>query len=252
MKYKYKGSIIYVLENYDEISIKAAQLLAAQVNLKPNCVLGLATGSTPEGMYKKLIRKYEQNEVDFSEVTTFNLDEYYPIDPKNTQSYAYYMKEKFFSKINIQQSQTFIPDGQAEDVDKMCENYDLMINKYGGIDFQVLGIGNNGHIGFNEPNIRFESGTHLVELDNETIEANSRFFDNKKDVPILAISMGVRNIMHSKKIILLASGEHKAEAVEKMLFGDITPNLPASILQLHNDVTIILDNAAAKLIVPRL
>ncbi len=238
-----------VKDNYEIMSKKAAGMLAAQVTIKPDSVIGLATGSTPEGMYKELIAMYENDEVDFSEAVSFNLDEYYPIDPSNEQSYAYYMHQNLFDHVNFRKEAIHIPDGVSKDVTAVCDAYDENIYKHGSIDFQVLGIGNNGHIGFNEPDLHFESSTHLVQLDDDTIEANARFFASKEDVPKTAISMGIKNIMHSKKIILMASGAGKAEILKEMIFGDVTPNVPASILQLHNDVTLILDKEAASVIV---
>lgn len=252
MKINYQGIAIYVKDTYEAISEKAAQIVAAQMILNEESVIGLATGSTPEGMYKNLVRMNEEGKIDFSEITSFNLDEYHQLDPKNEQSYAYYMDKHLFNHVNIKRENIHIPNGMAEDVDAACKAYDQKIVGSGNIDIQVLGIGNNGHIGFNEPDLRFEAGTHLVELDQATIEANGRFFDSLEDVPKKAISMGVRNIMHSKKIILIANGENKAKILEEMLFGDVTPNIPASILQLHNDVTLILDKEAARYIVERL
>jgi glucosamine-6-phosphate deaminase len=245
MKYRHKGMSILITEGYEEMSKKAALMVAAQVTIRPSSVLGLATGSTPEGMYKELVAMYKQGEIDFSEVKTFNLDEYYPIEDHNPQSYAYYMRKNLFDHININPLQVHIPNGTARDVETSCEDYDKMIDSAGGIDLQVLGIGNNGHIGFNEPDVHFEAGTHLVELDEETIEANARFFNTIEEVPKRAISMGIRTIMHSKKIVLLASGASKGKVIKEMLFGEVTPNLPASILLLHNDVTLILDREAS-------
>lgn len=236
---------IIIVDNYDQMSKKAAAMIEAQVLLKRNSVLGLATGSTPEGMYQELVKKYQENEVDFQDVTTFNLDEYYPIAPDNPQSYAYYMHENFFKHVNVREHYQNIPSGSNTNVEETCQVYDRAIEASGNIDLQILGIGTNGHIGFNEPDVKFEAGTHLVELDEETIEANARFFDNIDDVPEQALSMGIRNIMHSKKIILMASGQNKAKAIRAMLKGPVTPELPASILQLHQDVTLIIDEAAA-------
>lgn len=245
MKRKIKGMTIFICQDYEEMSKKAANIVAAQLIIKPKSVLGLATGSTPAGMYKHLIQLYNQDDLDFSEVTTFNLDEYYPIQKTNEQSYYYYMRANFFNHINVNDHSINIPNGETTNIQKECYDYDDAIYTKGGIDLQVLGIGNNGHIGFNEPDVRFESGTHLVKLDEETIKANGRFFSNLEDVPTEAISMGIRTIMHSKKIVLLASGQSKAGIIEQMLLGDITPNVPASILQLHNEVTLILDKDAA-------
>ncbi|WP_281818865.1 glucosamine-6-phosphate deaminase [Vallitalea longa] len=239
---------IIVANTYEEMSKKAATIVASQVNLKPNSILGLATGGTPVGMYQELVKMYEDDEVDFSEVKSFNLDEYYPIDRTNDQSYYYYMKNNLFNHINISEDNINIPNGRAEDIEKECYEYDHKIYNSGGIDLQVLGIGTNGHIGFNEPDLTFESGTHKVKLDEETIKANSRFFDSIDEVPKEAISMGMKTIMQSKKIVLLANGEAKAKIIDKMLFGEISPNVPASILQLHPHVILILDKEAAEYI----
>ncbi len=236
---------IIVVDNYDEMSKKAALMIASQVMLKPNCVLGLATGDTPLGMYKELIKLYNKKEVDFNEVRTFNLDEYYGINKENPQSYYNYMITNLFNSINVAGENINMPDGMAKDIDASCKGYENKIKVLGGIDMQVLGIGGNGHIGFNEPNVNFEAETHLVHLEEETIEANSRFFKTIKDVPVKAISMGIKTIMNSKKIILLANGINKAEAIERAVNGKINPNIPASILQLHNDVTMIIDKEAA-------
>lgn len=245
MKINFNNITIYVKDDYELMSKKAAQMVVAQVNLKPSSVIGLATGSTPEGMYKELVSMYEADQVDFSEATFFNLDEYNRLDPSNDQSYAYYMNKHLFSHINAEKSHIHIPNGMATDVEQSCAEYDLAIQNSGNIDLQILGIGNNGHIGFNEPDVHFEAGTHLVELDEDTIQANARFFNSSDEVPRTAISMGIRNIMHSKKIVLIANGSKKAHILEEMLFGPVTPNVPASILQLHYDVTVILDQESA-------
>lgn len=237
---------LIVVKNYEEMSKKAATIMASQVVLKPNSVLGLATGDTPLGMYRELITKYNENEVDFSQVKTFNLDEYYGIEKSNNQSYYYYMTNNFFKHVNVNSDYINIPDGAAMDIQEECSNYESKIREAGGIDIQVLGIGVNGHIGFNEPDVSFEAQTHLVHLDEKTIESNARFFDSIDEVPVKAISMGIKTIMQSKKIILLACGESKADAIYKTIKGKISPEVPASILQLHQDVTIILDEGAAK------
>lgn len=239
---------IIVKENYDEMSKAATNIVAGQLYIKPDSILGLATGSTPEGLYKNLVKVHETVGLDFSKVVTFNLDEYYNLPRENPQSYHYFMNEHLFSKVNINLENTYIPDGMTEDLDIECKNYDDLIEKMGNIDLQILGIGQNAHIGFNEPDIKFEATTHLVKLDDETIEANSRFFKSKEEVPEYAISMGIKNIMLAKKIILLASGENKAEAIYKTVLGSVRPDAPASILQLHRDVVIILDKDAAKLL----
>lgn len=237
---------ILTVESYDEMSRQAANIVASLVRLNPTAVLGLATGGTPVGMYKELVKKHQKGTLDFSGVTTFNLDEYYPIEPTNSQSYYYYMNENLFNHINIPEDRIHIPNGMSKEIEKECGIYEKMIVDAGGIDLQVLGIGPNGHIGFNEPDIKFEAGTHLVDLDQHTIEANSRFFNSIEEVPTKAISMGIRTIMQAKKIILLANGKSKAKVIKEMVLGDISPKVPASILQLHNDVTLIIDKDAAE------
>lgn len=239
---------IIVCENYEEVSKKAAQMILSQITLKPNSVLGLATGSTPVGMYKDLIKMNKENLVDFSEVRTFNLDEYYNLPKTNNQSYHYFMHENLFNHINIKPENIDIPNGMAENIEEECERYDNAIKKSGGVDIQVLGIGNNAHIGFNEPTVNFEKGTHLVQLDESTIEANSRFFNTKEEVPRTAITMGIGSIFKSKKIMLIACGEAKSEAIYNTVYGKVVPEVPASILQFHNDVVLILDKEAAKLL----
>ncbi|PJI07796.1 MULTISPECIES: glucosamine-6-phosphate deaminase [Clostridium] len=235
---------IIEVENYDEMSDKAAAMIASQIILKSNSVLGLATGSTPIGTYKKLIKMYNNKKVDFSEVKTFNLDEYYGITDENKHSYHYYMVENLFKHINIDKKNINIPNGMAKDIKEECEEYEKKIKASGGIDLQILGIGINGHIGFNEPDAKFEAQTHLVNLDEKTIKANSRFFNSIDEVPTKAISMGIKTILSSKKIVLLANGVSKAEVVAEAINGKISPEVPASILQLHKDITMIVDKAA--------
>lgn len=239
---------VIVVDNYEEMSKKAAVMVASQLHLKPNSILGLATGSTPIGMYKELIAMYENKELDFSQAMSFNLDEYYGLDANNNQSYAYFMNENLFNYINIDSNRVYIPNGLAKDVEKECHEYDFLIDSMGGIDIQILGIGSNGHIGFNEPDINFEARTHLVHLDEQTIKDNARFFSSIDEVPTTAISMGIKTIMQSKKIVLMACGANKAEAVQKTIEGKITSDLPASILQIHKDVVFILDKEAASLL----
>lgn len=239
---------IVIVENYEEMSKRAAVIFASQIVLKPDSVLGLATGSTTIGMYKELINIYGRDALDFSRVSTFNLDEYYKLDEDNEQSYNYFMNKNFFNHVNIKRDNINMPNGKSEDTVRDCARYDKKIVDLGGIDLQVLGIGANGHIGFNEPNTNFEAETRLVELEKETIKANSRFFNSIGEVPTKAVSMGIKTIMQSKKIILLASGIEKADAIEKAVNGKITPELPASILNLHKDVTIIVDRDAASLL----
>lgn len=227
------------VKNYDELSTKAAALICAQVNVKPNCVLGLATGSSPLGTYAKIIEKCANGEVDFSEVTSINLDEYMGLDGTHDQSYRYFMNTNLFSKINIDLAKTHVPNGCAADLEAECKAYDALIAEHGGIDLQLLGIGLDGHIGFNEPDKYFEKATHVVELDPSTIEANARFFASEADVPRKAVTMGMGGIMTAKKVLLIASGKNKKEIMEKAFFGPITPEVPASILQLHPDLTVI-------------
>lgn len=236
---------IIVCKNYEEMSQRAAQMIAGQINLKPNSVLGLATGSTPEGMYKELIEMYERNLVDFSEVSSFNLDEYYQLPKDNDQSYDFFMRQQLFDHVNIKRENVNLPNGMTTNVEEECANYDKKIEVVGGVDIQVLGIGHNAHIGFNEPSSSFKAGTNLVDLKESTIEANSRNFASIDDVPKKAITMGIGSIMKSKKILLLASGEGKADAIYKTVCGEVTPEVPSSILQFHSDVVLIIDEAAA-------
>lgn len=236
---------IIVAKNYDEMSKKAANMMASQIILKPESILGLATGGTPVGFYREFVNMYKEGFFSCREIKTFNLDEYLGLTKDNPQSYYYYMMENLFKYIDIDLANVDIPCGTAEDIEMECLEYEEKIRRAGGIDLQILGIGKNGHIGFNEPDVKFEAETHLVNLDEETIEANSRFFSSKEEVPTKAISMGIKTIMHAKKIILLASGMEKAGIISEMINGDITPDVPASILQLHPDVTLILDIDAA-------
>lgn len=227
------------VDNYEKLSQLAANIIAAQVITKPDCVLGLATGSSPLGTYSELAKKCDNGDVDFSEVTSVNLDEYAGLPVTNDQSYRYFMDTNLFSKININHEKTFVPNGCADNLAAEGERYDALINSLGGIDLQLLGIGLDGHIGFNEPDDVFTKGTHLVTLDPSTIEANSRFFASKDDVPTQAVTMGMGAIMNAKKVLLIANGKNKKEILEKSFYGPITPKVPASILQLHPDVTVI-------------
>lgn len=239
---------VFIDENYEELSLRSAQIIKNQVDAVPGTVLGLATGSTLIGTYDELVRLHKAGEVDFSKVVSFNLDEYFPIKKSDNQSYYYYMKKHLFNHVNILAENTHIPDSEAADYEAECAAYEEKITAHGGIDLQILGIGNNGHIGFNEPGDAFISQAHYVKLDESTIKANSRFFDNENDVPKHAITVGMRTIMTAKKILLLASGEKKAEAIFQTIHGAITPRVPASILQLHPNVTIIADKEAARLL----
>lgn len=230
--------IVYA-KNYSDLSRKAANIISAQVILKPNSVLGLATGSTPIGAYKQLIEWYNKGDVDFSLTRSINLDEYVGISNENEQSYRYFMEKNLFAHINIKKENTYVPNGKAEDLEEECKAYDNLIHNLGGIDLQLLGIGHNGHIGFNEPNQAFEKTTHIVELGESTINANARFFGSIEDVPKRAITMGIKSIMQAKKIVLIANGADKEEIIKKALYGPVTPVIPASILQLHPDLTVI-------------
>lgn len=233
---------VIVCKNYDEISKEAAKIVASQVTLKPDSVLGLATGSSPEGLYKELIEMYKKGELDFSGVTSFNLDEYYPIDDDNDQSYHYFMKTKLFDHINIKES--FVPNGMAADPEEACRKYDELVESYGWVDLQILGIGQNGHIAFNEPDSELYAGTHVTGLTESTIEANSRFFASREDVPKKALTMGMATILKAKKIVLVANGKNKHEAIKELLGGKITTSNPSTFLNLHKDVVLIVDEEA--------
>ncbi|MTI66835.1 MAG: glucosamine-6-phosphate deaminase [Firmicutes bacterium] len=236
---------VIVTEDYEQMSKRSANIVAAQVFIKPDSVLGLATGSTVLGLYNELIKMYKEKDLDFKETKTFNLDEYIGLSKDNPNSYYFYMMNNFFKFINIDESNINIPDGKALDIKKECEEYERKIKEENGIDLQILGIGRNGHIGFNEPDVKFEATTHKVSLDEKTVKDNSRFFSDINKVPRYAISMGIKTIMLTKKIILLANGKEKAKAINKAINGPITPDTPASILQLHQDVTFIIDREAS-------
>ena len=235
---------IIVCENYAEMSARAAELIADLVKAKPDCVLGLATGSTPVGMYKELIAKNTAGEISFKDVTTYNLDEYYPIEPTHEQSYRYFMNVNLFDHIDIDKAKTFVPNGLTENPEEEGAAYDAAIEAAGGVDLQVLGIGQNGHIAFNEPDDALIAGTHITSLTDDTIEANSRFFASKEDVPTRAFTMGIGSIMKAKKIILLANGANKHAAIAQMLDDKITTQCPATILKAHPDVYLFCDKAA--------
>lgn len=231
-------------KDYDDMSRKAAGIIAAQVILKPESVLGLATGSTPIGTYANLVKGYQKGDLDFSKITTVNLDEYKGLPKENDQSYYYFMNHHFFSKVNVDPEHTFLPDGTEADSDKACSEYDRIIESVGGVDLQLLGIGHNGHIGFNEPSNVFKAGTHCVNLTESTVRANQRFFTSIDDVPRQAYTMGIQTIMRAKKILLVVSGKDKAATVKAAFFGPITPQVQASVLQLHNDVIVVADEDA--------
>lgn len=230
------------VSNYKELSEEAAKIMKERVNNKPNLTIGLATGSTPEGLYKELIKAYKQGDISFNGVTSYNLDEYVGLDIKSSQSYYQFMFQNLFNHVDIQRDKVHIPNGNANNLQAECVQYEELIKNSGGIDIQVLGIGNNGHIAFNEPGTSFDAKTHVVKLDESTIAANSRFFNNKDEVPVQAITMGIGTIMKSKEILLLISGKGKKEAIEKLKSGVVTEEFPASILHKHPNVTVIINH----------
>ena len=230
--------------DYEEMSRKAADRIAAQILLKPDCVLGLPTGSTPEGVYSELVRKHREEGLDFGRVRTVNLDEYAGLKGEDRQSYRFFMNSRLFSHVNILPENTFLPDGTADDLRKVCEDYDALIRHLGGLDLLLLGIGVNGHIGFNEPGDSFIAGTHVAALTGSTRRANARLFESPEEVPRTAVTIGLAAIMQARRILLIASGEAKARALKEALQGPVVPALPASILQLHRDVTVIADAEA--------
>ncbi len=240
---------IYKAKDYNDLSRKAANIISAQIIMKPNAVLGLATGSSPIGTYKQLIEWYKKGDLDFYEAKSINLDEYKGLGPDDAQSYYHFMHVNFFDHINIKPENTNIPNGLEEDAETECARYNSVIESSGGIDLQLLGIGCNGHIGFNEPGSAFDKETHCVTLSENTIGANARFFASRDDVPRYAYSMGIKSIMQARRILLIATGANKADALYDSICGPITPSVPASILQLHNNVTIIADeDALAKIL----
>ena len=235
---------VLVFESYEEMSRAAADIMADVVKSKPDGVLGLATGSTPVGMYNCLADMCKSGELDFSNVKTVNLDEYYPISPDNRQSYRYFMNENLFSKININIDNTNVPAGNAEDADLECQRYEKLIDSLGGIDIQVLGIGQNGHIGFNEPEEKLYSETHVTGLTESTMQANARFFSEDEVMPDKALTMGMGSIFKADKILVLANGKSKRDAVNQLVSGRITTSCPVTLLNLHKDVTLICDKEA--------
>ena len=236
--------IIYIAKDYNDLSRKAANIISAQVIMKPNCVLGLATGSSPEGMYAQLVDWYNKGDLDFAKVKSVNLDEYRGLSRENEQSYYYFMHKHLFDKVNIDVNNTYLPNGLAEDPEEECRRYDALIGSLGGVDLQLLGMGHNGHIGFNEPGDHYDKGTHCVDLQPSTIEANKRFFASEDEVPRQAYTMGIGTIMKAKKILVIVSGAAKAKILKEALYGPITPLVPASVLQMHSDVIVIADEAA--------
>lgn len=235
-------------KNYDHMSHIAANIVASQLILFPKTVLGLATGSSPVGIYKELVGLYNNGDIDFSKVVSFNLDEYCGLTNDHDQSYYYYQNENLFSKVNILPENTHLPSGITDNIDEECKNYEKMICESGGVDIQLLGIGHTGHIGFNEPSDCFAQITHCVELAPVTIEANARFFNSIDDVPKKAVTMGIGTIMKAKKLLMVVSGKDKAEILYKSVTSSVTPQIPATILQFHKDVTIVADSEALSII----
>ena len=230
--------------DYEHMSRQAANIVSAQIITKPNSILGLATGSTPIGLYKQLIEWHKKGDLNFSEVTSINLDEYRGLSGDHDQSYRYFMNINLFDHVNINKTRTYVPNGLEPDPDQACLDYDEIISRNGRIDLQLLGLGNNGHIGFNEHGEQFEKETHCGDLTQSTIEANKRFFDSADAVPKQAYTMGIKTIMQAKRILVIVSGDSKASIVEKAFFGPVTPQVPASILQFHRDVIVVGDKAA--------
>ena len=236
--------IIYTGKDYYDVSRKAANIMSAQIIMKPNAVLGLATGSTPVGMYKQLIEWYKKGDLDFSQITSVNLDEYKGLSGDNDQSYRYFMNTHLFHRVNISYDNTHVPDGTETDSEKCCQAYNELIHRVGPADIQLLGLGHDGHIGFNEPSDHFEDETHCVDLTETTIQANKRFFASEEDVPRQAYTMGIGTIMRCHKLLVLVSGKDKAAILKQVIQGPVTPEVPGSILQFHPNCTIIADEAA--------
>lgn len=235
---------VYKVKDYQELSRKAANIIAAQVIMKPDCVLGLATGSSPVGTYDNLTAMYEKGDLDFSSVTTVNLDEYKGLDASNDQSYRYFMNTHLFNRVNIPMKRTFVPDGTETDSEKACSAYNEILHSVGTVDLQLLGLGHDGHIGFNEPADYFPDETHCVDLTEVTIQANKRFFQSEADVPRQAYTMGIGTIMRAKMVLVVVSGADKADILNQVITGPVTPQVPASILQFHPNAVIIADEAA--------
>ena len=231
-------------KNYEDMSVKAADLIASVILLKPNCVLGLATGSSPIGTYQNLVKKYQDGNLDFNTVRSVNLDEYKGLPRTNPQSYYYFMHDNLFSKVNINLENTNLPNGMEPDAKKACEEYDTVIKSMGGVDLQLLGLGHDGHIGFNEPNTEFDKTTHCVDLTEMTIEANKRFFNSIDEVPRQAYTMGIQTIMEAKTVLMVVSGKDKAKILKEAFFGPVTPSVPASILQFHPNFILVADEDA--------
>lgn len=239
---------LFIVNDYNELSDLACSYIIETIKTNTNPVLGLATGGSPVGIYERLIDFYKKDLIDFSKVITFNLDEYVGLDDNNPQSYRKYMNDNLFNHVNIKMDNTYVPNGNVIDLESEVKRYNELLDSYGGVDIQLLGIGSNGHIGFNEPSETLSVGTHVVDLEDETIKANSRFFDSIDDVPKKAVTMGIGNIMSAKKIVLIASGKSKAKAIKELFSNKITTNNPSTLLNLHKDVIVIVDKEAASLL----
>ena len=240
--------IVKVFKDYQSMSKACAVMFANQILEKPDSVLGFATGSTPEGTYSELVKMYNEKIISFAGVTTFNLDEYVGITRENDQSYYYFMHQHLFNHVDVDKNRVNLPNTGAKDLEKECSDYENAIKKAGGVDLQILGIGNNGHIGFNEPCDHFVENTNIVSLKQNTIEANARFFKDISEVPTKAVTMGIGTIMRAKKVVLVASGANKADIIKRIVCGNIEPNVPASVLRLHQNVNVLLDGEAGKLL----
>lgn len=235
-------------ENYAEMSLEAGKIIVEKIRTNPSLTLGLATGSTPKGLYDYLIQDHEKNGTTYKQIKSVNLDEYIGLPAQDPNSYHYFMRQNLFNHLDISEDHTHIPNGSARDLEQECLRYEQLIRELGGVDLQILGIGQNGHIGFNEPGTSFSSRTHIVTLAENTREANSRFFNSLEEVPTHAITMGIASILGSKEILLLVSGENKAEALLKFMNGEISDDFPASALKHHENVTVIADRDALKYI----
>ena len=242
---------VVVCDDYNAVGVAAGEIFEKAMLADKKGAFGFATGSTPIGLYKELIKKHQEG-LDFSGITTFNLDEYFPIKKESDQSYDYFMRKQLFDHVNIDYKNFNIPNGEAADAEAECADYEKKLRGMGGVKLQILGIGHNGHIGFNEPESHFAENTHVVDLQESTIDANSRLFEKKEDVPRKALTMGIGTIMLAKEVLLIATGEGKAEIMEKVLFGEITPMVPASVLRFHPNVTFVMDKAAAERVMKRL
>lgn len=238
------GTKVLIVDNYEEMSTMAAEIVINKVKQSEHFTLGLATGSTPEGLYHHLVEEHKQNDTSYQHITTFNLDEYAKLSRENENSYYYFMHHHLFNHIDIPSENIHLPNGNQENLEEECNQYEALIEQNGGIDLQLLGIGHNGHIGFNEPGTSFQSKTHIVELDEVTRKANSRYFNSLEDVPTHAVTMGISTIMNSKEILLIISGKGKAETARRLLEGEISEDFPASALKQHQNITVIIDREA--------